>query len=286
MKIKIFKQKICIIMFIIFIFDVTAVSDKKYIRIVSLAPSVTSSLYSLGEEHCVKGITIYCPKGLYKKEIIGTLLEFDIEKISLLSPDLIISDKECNNKMIIEKLKRLGFEVYVVEIANSFNDICKNYLNLAKKLGKVKSATKIISISKYLVEMVYTKLNALKPTTIFFEVGINPLYTVGNKSFINEYNHYLKTINVYHDIKLRYFPVSIEDVINRNPNIILLINDKYINIKEKRKWEKYKIINAVKNKKVFMIDTCILLEPTPLKFAKGLIILEKIIYDKILNLNE
>ncbi|MDR2457104.1 MAG: hypothetical protein LBD41_01275, partial [Clostridiales Family XIII bacterium] len=43
---------------------------KEYCRIVSLAPSVTNSLYELNAESCVKGITVFCPKGTIKKEII------------------------------------------------------------------------------------------------------------------------------------------------------------------------------------------------------------------------
>jgi iron complex transport system substrate-binding protein len=259
------------------------VGAKEYKRIISLAPSVTESLYELGEEQFVKGITIYCPKGTIKKEIIGTLLESDIEKITLLAPDLIVSTKEGNSKAVVEKLKRLGFEVYVMETFENFSDICVNYYNFAKKLDRIKTAKKIIDTAKHSIEKIYNKLEGVKESKLFWEIGSKPLYAAGGMSFVNDYNYYTKTINIYKNIRRRYLSVSIEDVVEHNPDIILLVNTGCINSEEIRNWNKYKMINAVKNDKIFMIDTDNMFIPTPLTFAKGVEVLAKVIYGDIFN---
>ncbi|MDR3256157.1 MAG: helical backbone metal receptor [Endomicrobium sp.] len=256
---------------------------KEYKRIISLAPSVTESLYELGLEQSVQGVTIYCPKGIVKKEIIGTLLEPDIEKIILLKPDLIISTKDGNMKAIVEKLNCLGFEVYVMETAKSFNDICINYCNLAKKLDKEKEAKEIIDTAKHSVEKIRDKLNGFNKLKMFWEIGTRPLYTAGKQSFVNDYNNYTKTINIYDNVDVRYIPVNIEDVIKRNPDIIVLVNAGDINSEEIINWNKYKMIKAVKNNKVFIIDISDIFIPTPLTFAKNTVILAKIIYEDIFN---
>jgi iron complex transport system substrate-binding protein len=254
---------------------------EEYKRIISLSPSITESLYELGVEQFIRGITIYCSKGTTKKEIIGTLLEPDIEKIALLNPDLIIATKEGNSKAAVEKLKRLGFEVYVIEIAGNFNEICVNYYNLAKKLDRKKEAEKIINAAKHSVEEIYIKINGLNRLKVFWEIGARPLYTAGKQSFVNDYNCYTKTVNLYRDTDMRYLAVNIEDIIRRNPDIIVLVNVGDINSEEIRNWNKYKMIKAVRNSKIFMIYDGDIFTPTPLTFAKGTAMLAKVIYKDV-----
>jgi iron complex transport system substrate-binding protein len=254
---------------------------EEYKRIVSLSPSITESLYELGAEQFVKGVTIYCSKGTTEKEIIGALLEHDIEKIAWLNPDLIISTKEGNSKAAVEKLKRLGFEVYVMEAARNFKEICINYYNLAKKLDRKKEAEKIINTAKHSVEEIYGKANGLNRLKVFWEIGARPLYTAGEQSFVNDYNYYTKTVNLYKDADMRYLAVNIEDIIKRNPDIIVLVNAGDINSEEIRNWNKYKMINAVRNNKIFMIYDSDIITPTPLTFAKGVAMLAKVIYKDV-----
>jgi iron complex transport system substrate-binding protein len=273
------KSIICAII-LLFLF-VKIVYAKEYRRIVSLAPSVTKTLYELGVEKFLKGITIYCPSGTIKKEIIGTILEPNIEKITLLNPDLIISTKEGNFEKSIEKFYRLGFEIYVMESAKNFSDICTNYYSLAKKLNKTTKAKKIISAAVHSVSKTYTRLSNTKSPKLFWEIGSMPLYTAGNKSFLNDYNYYSKTINIYTNTNRNYFSVDIEDVIKYNPDVILIVNMTHISIGEVRIWGKYKMINAVKNNMVFAVDFDYMLIPTPLTFAESLTVLVKTIYGDV-----
>ncbi|MDR1784163.1 MAG: helical backbone metal receptor [Endomicrobium sp.] len=260
--------------------------SKNYRRIVSLAPSVTESLYELGVEQFIVGITVYCPKGMIKKEVVGTLLEPNVEKVILLNPDLIILTKEGNTKATAEKFERLGFEVYIVEIAESFNEICVNYFNLAKKLNRVKDGKRVVSTARRLLERIYNKLKSFDELRIFWEIGARPLFTLGRQSFINDYNYYTRTVNVYEDFNVRYFNVNIENVIRQNPDIIVLVNMGDVNNdKEVARWNRYKMVKAVKNNKIFVInvDNSCIFNPTPLKFAKSATMLAEIIHGDIFN---
>jgi iron complex transport system substrate-binding protein len=278
-KVRILKQS-CIIILLFFV-TVALLYAKEYKRIISLAPSVTESLYELGEEQFLKGITVYCCKGTTKKEIIGTLLEPNIEKITLLAPDLIVCSKEGNSKVVVEKLRRLGFEVYVMETFKNFNDICVSYYDLSKKLDKAKEAKEIINMAKYSVKEIYSKLEGMKELKLFWEIGAKPLYTAGGKSFVNDYNYYTKTINIYKNVEMRYLCVNIENVLKYNPDIVLLVNRKCVSSKEITNWNKYTMINAVKNGKIFMIDSVDMFTPTPLVFARNVKMLAKVICGEI-----
>jgi iron complex transport system substrate-binding protein len=253
---------------------------KEYKRIISLAPSITRTLYELNMEPYIIGITFHCPKGTTKKHIIGTMLDPNIEKIMFIKPDLIIMTKEGNTKDLSSKLTRLGFEIYIVNIAHNFNDLCKNYYLLANKLNRSQLANNIICQSKSSVINIYNKSNITNTKEVFWEIGRYPLYTAGKQSFVNDYNYYSKTNNIYSDINKSYFPVGIEELIKRNPDII--IHTKYNSIFVENFWSKYTVVlNAVKNKKIFMIDSNSIFSPTPLTFASNLqILVNNIIYEK------
>ena len=267
------------LLFLVVIISITFAADYK--RIVSLAPSVTESLYELGMDNEIVGITIYCPKGQSKKEIIGTLLEPDIEKIMLLNSDLIVATKEGNNKAVVEKLIRLGFNVFVMDTSENFIEICSNFYALAKKIGKEEIAVEIIDNAKEYSEEVLNMFEGIEKQSVFWEVGARPLYTAGKQSFVNDYNYFTKTGNIYADVNMRYPPIDIEDVLKRNPDIIIMVNMGDVSAAETELWKKYKTLNAVKNGKIFMIDVNDIFTPTPSTFAKGLKIISKMLYPEI-----
>jgi len=270
-----FLKKLLIFLLIIFLFQCNLFAEYK--RIISLAPSVTESLYELGMDDELIANTTFCVDKQVKKEKIGTFTEPNIEKIVSLKPDLIIATKEGNNKAVVEKMIRLKLPVYVMEAVSSFEDICNNFQLLANFLDKTETATKLISDVKLEINSVYEK-RKLKSETVFWEVGANPLFTVGKQSYINDYDKFIGLENIFVGIDMRYPNISIEAVMEKKPDIIILVNMGDITEKEIIKWNKYKTIPAVKNKKIFMLDANDIFTPTPKTFLKGL----KILQSKIL----
>ncbi|MCA6071366.1 MAG: ABC transporter substrate-binding protein, partial [Endomicrobium sp.] len=162
-------------------------------------------------------------------------------------------------------------------------EICENYYRLAEKLGRAREAIKMIDTANDSLQKIYNRLKNFDELKLFWEIDIKPLYTAGNKSFVNDYNYYSKTINAYKNINTRYLSVDIENVIERNPDIILLVNTGHFNSQEPDNWKKYKTINAVKNNKVFMISSDNIFAPTPLTFANGVKIITQAIHGDIFN---
>ncbi len=76
-------------------------------RIVSLVPSITETLYDLGLRDEVVGITRFCihpAEWFQSKQRIGGTKDFRLEDIRTLEPDLIIANKEENDKALLEEL--------------------------------------------------------------------------------------------------------------------------------------------------------------------------------------
>ena len=73
--------------------------------IISLAPSITESIYCLGLEEELIGVTTYCnyPEQAKEKEIVGSLIKPNVEKIFSLRPDLVLAVNGINRPELIEK---------------------------------------------------------------------------------------------------------------------------------------------------------------------------------------
>ena len=262
-------------LFLLILFFITTNLFAEYKRIISLAPSVTESLYELGIDKELIANTVYCSNGNFKKEKIGTVTEPNIEKIVSLNPDLVIATKEGNYKTVVDKLTRLKLNVYVMEPYSDFEDICFNFQQLADYLDKSDEAKQIVSNVKKEISQLSKEIKKTNKEKIFWEVGANPIFTVGNKSFVNEYNKYINGINVFENINMRYPNISIESVIEKNPDIIMLVNMGDVSEQEIAKWNKYKNITAVKNNKIYLLEANDIFTPTPKKFLNGIKVLQE-----------
>lgn len=103
-------------------------------RIISLVPSQTELLWDLGLKEEIVGITKFCihPEELFNSATrIGGTKKLDLEKIRALKPDLIIGNKEENEKEQIEELKK-EFNVWMSDIYT-----VEDALNMIMECGKI-----------------------------------------------------------------------------------------------------------------------------------------------------
>lgn len=212
-------------------------------RIISLSPSITKQIISLGQEDRIIGVTSYHPKLKLKKEIIGTIVNPNIEVIFKLKPDLILYSDEDSATQKIEGLNISGVKLYKFKKNRDFQDLSENYLILAKILKKENFAkSNILKFEKKLKNNLV--LNKTKRVAFF--VSTDPLITVSNLSFIGSIIKSSGGINVYENLKISYPVVTLESLLKANPNIIIVMssikNDFFKNVKIKFPNLKSKII--------------------------------------------
>ncbi|MBU0634184.1 MAG: cobalamin-binding protein [Candidatus Omnitrophica bacterium] len=242
-------------------------------RIVSLAPSLTESLYSLGRGEELIAVTSYCnyPEDARTKEIIGTLINPNIEKIFSLSPDLILAVRGINRPQTIDKLKSLGLNVIAFDKCNTYGDIIKSFLELGKLMGTEQKAKEIVNRVDKEVQYISQKVKASPPVSVFWEVGARPLVTIGAKAFANEFIRYAGGVNVFAGTSLVIYPrVSREEVLKMNPEVIILVVMGNVTEKEKAYWQKFPELEAAKSGRIYLINADSVCRPTPLSFLAGL----------------
>lgn len=246
-------------------------------RIISLSPAITEELYLLGEDERLVGCTVYCqrPDAAKKKEKIGTVVGVNVEKIVALQPDVVLATSLTSPKAK-EKLKNLGIKVIEFPAAKNFSEICAHFLELGRIVGREKEAQDIVNTAKNKVDFLKLKLRGLPKPKVFIQVGAKPLVTVTRDSFVNDFIEFSAGINIAKGI--RYARYSREEVLEGNPDVILIADMGIDAQKEREVWKSYKALRAARDNRIYTIDSYWLCSPTPVSFIETLKKLAEILH--------
>lgn len=236
-------------------------------RIISLGPSITKALYLLGVQDKLIANTVYCIdlSEAKKKEKIGTAQKVNIEKIFHLRPDLVLATSLVDQRST-GKLKNLGLRVITFSTPTDFNDICKQFLELGRLVGKEKEAKDIVRKAEDEAALTKEKVKDLHKARVFIQVGARPLVVATGNYFINDYIEFAGGINIAKDAKEGIY--SREQVLEANPDVIIIATMGIAAAEEKKIWQKYETLNAVKNNQIYIIDTDKITSPTPQSFVE------------------
>ena len=252
------------LLFLLFLFNTSFLFSQE--RIVSLTPSITETIYLLGEQDKVVGITSFCRRISKKQKIVGTYLEPNIEEIVRLNPDIVFISKEGTRKEIVEKIREFDIKVIVLNPANDFTELKQQFLELAKVLNKQEIAKKII----YEYETKISKLKRNKSKRVLCIISFQPIFVASDKSYIGEIIRYAGGENVI-KAKISYPQVSIEKILELKPEVIILSTMGSTEYEIKKFFSQYKEIPAVKNNKIFVVASNILCQPTIKNFYNSVV---------------
>lgn len=163
-------------------------------RIVSVVPSQTELLYSLGLDEDVVGITRFCvhPQEWYRqKKRIGGTKQLHIDQIRALRPDLIIANKEENEKSQIETLMA-EFPVWISDIS-TLDDALKMISSVGRIVDRADTA-------EIMVQDIQAAFAALQPgetkRTAYF-IWRNPWMVAGGDTFIHNMLQRCGLVNIF-----------------------------------------------------------------------------------------
>ncbi len=191
-------------------------------KIISLVPSITETLFDFGlTADEVVGRTKFCihPSDLVKKvEVIGGTKNLNIDKIRSLKPDLIIANKEENEKLQVEELMK-DFKVWVTDI-----ETLEDNANFISELGKVLNKEDLAKNYNHKIASGFTQIKVSQTKRIAYLIWKNPYMTVGSDTFIHEVLQKLGFENLFKN-KKRYPEVSVEEL--KRADLILLSSEPF-----------------------------------------------------------
>ena len=193
--------------------------ESEPMHIVSLAPSITETLYFIEALDKVVGITKWdnYPNNVQEGRIIVGDMEPNIEIIASLKPDLIIGLKY--HLKYIDQLEKIA-PVLIVE-PQSVEEIYEAVELLGNVTNKEDQAQKAIMEMEEKINSIQEKVKNKEKPRVLYIVWWDPLITTGNGTFIGELITLGGGENIFADTQ-GWPQVSVEEVIARNPEIIIL----------------------------------------------------------------
>ncbi len=246
-------------------------------KIISLAPANTEIIFALKAEEKLIGVTTFCdyPEEAKKIEKIGDFATPNVEKIAALKPDLILAAGGIQEG-IVEKLKKLGTQVFVIDPKN-FSQLFLDLEELGKILKVEKEAKTLIKKIQSQKKAVEKRTKSLPKVKVFFEIYSQPLMTAGSDTFIDEMINLAGGINVGALAGKGFPQFSEEQLVKEDPDVYIAVKMSMGNPAELTKRPGYANLKAVKKGKVYVVDDNLVTRPGP-RLAQGLIEVAKAIH--------
>ncbi|MFC1884218.1 cobalamin-binding protein [Thermodesulfobacteriota bacterium] len=261
----------------------TVTLDTEPKRIVSMAPSITEILYFLGLGDRVVGVTqfSYFPREASKKPKIGSYINLNVERIVSLNPDLAIGTADGNEPFTVKMLDEAGIPVYIVN-PRKVRDVINSIADLGTICGIKNKARSLSRGLAERVDKVFHKTRGLKRPLVFLQINIRPMMTVNNKTFHHNVIRLAGGENMTGDEPVTYPRISIEEVVRRKPEVLVISSmergGKFERAREE--WMKWTVIPAVKSGRVHLVDSDLLDRPSP-RIVNGLEQMARIIHPEV-----
>jgi iron complex transport system substrate-binding protein len=191
-------------------------------RIVSLAPSLTETVYALGLQDRLVGDTDYCdyPPEAQKKTKVGGALNPSIEEVASLHPDVVLVTKNLNRFETVRALDDLKIPAYATD-PHTIEDVMNSTVKLAVVLGATQAgATLAGELEERLAEL-QRRVGDLPARRVLFVVWTEPLITVGKNTFIADALRKAGAISIV-DTAQDWPQISLEEVVRLQPEFLIV----------------------------------------------------------------
>jgi len=237
--------------------------------IISLGPTITEKLYLLGAQDRLVGVTTYCerPPEAAHKEKVGNVTQVNIEKIVELKPDLVVATS-LTERRAVPALKRLGIRVIVFNEPRSYEEMNRQFLELGRIVGREREAQEIVKAADLRVDAIKKRVEGFPRPKVFIQLGAKPLFAATKNSFVNDFIELAGGTNIAREAKTGFY--SREEVLRQDPDIIIIVLMDAATGNEKKGWQKFHALRAVRNDKIFIMDPYRICSPTPRTFVDAL----------------
>lgn len=244
-------------------------------RVIAMAPHVTELLYAAGGGDKIVGAVTYSdyPEAAKKLPRVGDNRQVDMERIIAMKPDLIVIWMHGSSERQIETLRQLNIPMFHSE-PTKLDGIADNVQRLGQLMGTE-------SVSQPAAAEIRQKFAALAkqysnrpPVRLFYQVWDKPLYTLNGVSIVSDAMRLCGGVNIFADLKVTAPVVSIEAVLQADPEAIFGTSEK--NYGGVSLWRPYTTMKAVRNDNLFTLDGELLNRAGPRMVAGTAALCEKL----------
>ncbi|UWF48704.1 cobalamin-binding protein [Pseudomonas sp. N3-W] len=218
-------------------------------RVVSLAPSLSEIVVELDSADLLVGVLDAGERPAPIKDVasVGSYGQLDMERLLSLKPDLLLLWPGSVGPAQREQLKRLNIPTYVAE-PHDLRQLTTQIEAIATQLGRPQRGVKLAADLRQKLDALRERYRRETPLRVFYQVWDRPLYTVGGGQIISDALQVCGARNVFADLTLPAPQVSVEAVLQRDPEVILAADQAQLDA-----WKAWPQVAAVANKQLLMV---------------------------------
>jgi len=233
-------------------------------RIVTLAPHLVETLFAAGAGEKLVGTVQFSnyPEEAKKIARIGSYESVDLETVVALKPDLIIAWLSGNSPANIEKLRGLGFPVYVSQV-DRIEDVASEIERFGVLAGTSAVGNAAAGRFRQRFAALQERYSKRPPVRTFYQIWKQPLMTVGGKQIISSVIRLCGGENVFEKLEMLAPTVTVEAVIAANPEAIVASGMDESRPEWLDDWKRWTSINAVARDNLFFVHPDLIQRHTP-----------------------
>lgn len=233
-------------------------------RIVSLAPHLTETLFAAGAGERVVGTVEYSdyPPAASRITRVGGYSRLDLERVAALQPDLIIAWQSGNAAAHVDRLRALGFRIYVSQ-PNRIADVASEIERLGVLAGSAPVAGRAAEAFRQRIAGLQKRYGGRPPVRTFYEIWKQPLMTVGRQQIISDVIRLCGGDNVFGQLDTMAPTVTVEAVIAANPEAIVASGMGEARPEWLDDWLRWTTITAVARGNLFFVPPDLIQRHTP-----------------------
>lgn len=248
-------------------------------RIVSLVPSVTELIYSLGGESRLVGRTDFCddPPAAREKPSVGGMVAPNLETIVSLKADLVIGTTDGSREETFTQLRRMGLPVYLVTV-NRVAEVMDLVARVGELTGRAAAVGPLVARMNDEIARVRRLVQPYRAPRVLYVLWPDPLIVPARHALVTELIEIAggrSVTDVDGDAYPRY---SLEAAVAAAPEVIILASHgSRSGPVVREKWERLASLPAIRSGRLYSVSGDLLHRYGP-RMIDGLVQLARAIH--------
>jgi len=191
-------------------------------RVVSLAPSLSEIMLELDAVDLLVGVldSGERPAALAHLPSVGRYRQLEMETLISLQPDLVLLWPDSISAAQQRQLRQFGMALLIVEPRN-LAQLAEQFDEIGTRIGRAERGHQLQQRFSAQLDVLRTRYRRERPLRVFYQIWDVPLYTLGGQQIVSDALRVCGAENVFAELDLPAPQVSVEAVLQRDPEVIL-----------------------------------------------------------------
>lgn len=256
-------------------FGDTLPPPRRYARIVSLTPATTEILFAIGAGDRLVGRGEYdkWPDAALAVPNLGPGLRPSVEAVLATRPDLVLLYASADNRAAAQRLRAAGVATAAFKV-DSIEQFDRTTRLLGTLIGLPEQGARVADTVMRTLDSVRALTRGRPRVSVVMPAYQDPLLVIGGGSFMSQLVEIAGGRNVYAHLPQPSPAVTFEDVVRRNPQVVLTGPEHGAALLQSPRW---RTLEAVRRGRVLFMDTSVVMRPA-VRLGEGAVSLARLLH--------